>query len=783
MTKSIDREPKGLSLIRISLIGALFVTVGCWKPSTQVVGGQLKENFDQTTSPSLFEIVSNLKLDSDESVAETAKLTVQGQVIDTNGNPVPGASVVCWTTNWKEETVVLGRVLADKDGRYEVDASRLRKIADESESVDLEQRYEHEMKNMSPLYGMFNIRNSAITGENLNNYPVNLAAVSPNNCMGDAKAQMMFSKSRIDCNVYLNNNEGEILGKVVGSEGGKPVDGVTVSLLILEQADHSDRTVSLLPIHWKTVTSDGGKFAIRNLPSKNVAWIRLSKDGDINHSINNSVLVATSSKADFTTSKEVRPNTSLFAYYQPPTKQVFGKVVDLQGAPLEGVAIRIGDKKTTTNKAGEYTSGVRLHTDTLIQAICPKDSRFATAGAYIDWNACLKGEPQGPIQAHEGVWVTGRVVSASDRRPISDVTIRGGEYRYCGKNKPDGSFRCLVFPGDKQLRLIPAWWKESENASATVHPLSVTLKQDIALGDLPIDVGDDLAAMSVKVLLPSGEPANECAVRTRSRSQTGTFRNQTLKVNGAWTETATTNASGICSFKPAVPLGSAAYVSIAYPEVDPQYFGELELKGNQSELELKLVPARAIRGKITFNGQPFSGARLIVQNRGGGRDGFRSLRFEGTSDPDGNYEVIVPSRGSFEISLLQGVHHYEIQKGIGNDPMPVVGNDGEFIEGPTIDIIKGNGEISGRVIGANRKGYSGASIHIKPIPGKVVIGFFSPGSDGFEGEFRASGIPDGAFEIFASNGSAQSNPSLDSDVVQVKAGDREVQVKMIRNSR
>ena len=778
VTKLNGRKSERPLLIRVSLIVALFVSVGCWGPSTQVVTGQLNENFDKTASPSLFEIVSNLKFDSAESDAATAKLTVQGQVIDTNGKPVPGASVVCWTVNWKEETVFLGRVLADKDGRYELDASRLREIAAESENIDPEKRYEHEMESLSPFYGMFAIRNSAITGESLNNYPVNLVAVSPNNCMGDAKAQMVFSKSRIDCNVHLNNNDGEILGKVVGSEGGKPVDGVTVSLIILEPPASSDTRVSLLPIQWQTVTSDGGKFAIRNLPSKNVAWIRLSKDGNINES----VLVATSNKADFTTRKEVRANSSLFAYYQPPTKQVFGKVVDLQGEPVEGVAIRIGDKKTTTNKAGEYALEARLNADKQIQVTCPKDSRFATAGAYVDWNACLKGEPQRPIQAHEGVWVTGRVVSASDRRPISDVTIRG-EYRYCGKNNSDGSFRCLVFPGAKELRLIPAWWNESEQASATVHPLSVTLKQDIALGDLPIDVGDDLAEMSVKVLLPSGEPANECAVRIRSRSQTGSFKSRTLKVNDAWTETATTNASGICSFKPAVPLGSAAYISIAYPEVDPQYFGELELNGNESELEVQLVPARTIRGRITYNGQPFSGARLLVKNRGGRRDRGGSLRFEGTSDPDGNYEVIVPSRGSYEISLLQGVHHYGIQNGIGNDPMPVVGDRGEFIEGPAIEVLKGNGEISGRVIGANRKGYSGARIHLKPIPGKVVIGFISPGSNGLEGDFRAHGIPDGTFEIFASNGSPQSNPSLDSDIVQVKAGDTEVQLKMIRNSR
>lgn len=779
MSKLICRKPTGLSLFRVSLIGLLLLTSGCLLRPTQTVTGQFNENFDQTASPSLFEIVSNLKFDSEDNAAPTAKLSIQGQVIDAKGDPAPGAIVLCWTTNWKEETVILGRVLADKDGRYEVEASRLRKIVDESENIDLDERYEHEMKNMSLFYGMFDFRHSERTGENLNNYPVNLVAVSPTNCMAHAKAQMMFSKSRIDCNIQLNNNDGEILGKVVSGDDNehKPVDGVTVSIIILDQPTYSDSIVSLLPIQWQTVTSDGGKFAIRNLPSKNVAWIRLSKDGNSN----DTVLVATSNKADFTTRKEVRPNSSSFGYYQPPTKRVFGKVVDLQGEPVEGVAIRIGDKKAATNEAGEYALDARLNADKLIQAICPKDSRFATAGDHIDWNACLKGEPQRPFQAHEGVWVTGRVVSATDRRPISNVTIRT-EYRYCGKNNPDGTFRCLAFPADKQLRLIPAWWNEMEQASATVHPLSVTLKQDVSLGDLPIDVGDDLAEMSVKVLLPSGKPANECAVRLRSRHQTGSFKNQTLKVNDAWATSAITNASGVCSFKPAVRLDSR-YISVAYPEVDPQYFGELELNGNQTELELQLVPARAIRGKITYNSQPFSGARQWVQTRGGGAGGFKSFHFEGTSDPDGNYEVVVPSGGNFEISLLQGVHHYGIKQGIGNDPIPVVENEGESLEGPTIEVIKGSGEISGRVLGTNRKGYSGASIHLKPTPGKVFIGFFSRDSNGFEGEFRASGLPDGTVEIFASNGASQPNPPVDSDIVQVKAGDKEVQLNMIRNSR
>ena len=755
----------------------LLLSCCVWLQSSTKLAGQLAESFDQTVSPSLVEVLGDLNVDSTFTRTATDKLTIAGQVIDAHGRPSPNALVVCWTKNWKDEYLVLGRTLSNQDGRYAVDASGLRRIANEAEHVDLDKRLEHEMSQMSILYRMLNLRNYEIVGENLNNYPVNVIAVGPNNCMGQAVPQAIFSQSRIDCNIHLNDNAGEVVGKVVDTNG-EPVSGVTITMNRLSPDVSQESSVSLIPAQFQTVTASDGKFVFRQLPSDYVAVIRLSNSDHTDRA----EWVATSKGASFTKQMMVLPNSSLFRFVQPLTKRVFGKVADLQDAPVEGVAIRIGTHRTTTNGAGEYSLEAVPETERYIQAICPTDGKFATAGAYLDWNACLKGEPQRTIQAHEGVWVTGRVVAPHDRRAISNVSIKA-EHLHCGKNNPDGSFRYLVSPAVKQLRLVPAWLTEHEQENAPSYPISLTLKQDLSLGDLPLDIGDELAEIDVRVVLPSDEPAKECIVRLRSANQRGVYANRTLKVNDAWTTAAVADSGGNCRLRPAVHLGSTEYLSVTYPEVDPQYFGEIALAASQTKAEVQLVPVQPIRGKVSFNGQPFSGARLMVRTVGEAPVSFKSFRFEGTSDSSGNYEVLVPKFKSYEISLLQGVHHYGIKDGIGNDPISIVGNDGPMIPGPAIEVLKGTGTISGHVIGTNMRGYSGARINLRPAAGKVVIGFFSQDSNGSDGAFRASGIPEGTFEFFTSNTTPQSKPTPESEIVQAKAGDKDVEIKMIRNSR
>ncbi len=766
------------SSVRSTLSSFAICLLAFWHTSHQAFAQDRISDFAHVASPSLFKILEALEigLPLDPSIG---KLTLEGQVVDQSGKSVPDAIVTCWAENWKSERVIVGKTRSKQDGFYSMDASRLRMISEEYQTLNEAMVREHAEKEWSSA-GLYYMGFPLGVGQrfgfaNRNLLPVQVLAVSADDRMGQSHPRIAFSRSVTRCNVSLLDTEaGLVVGSVLDAKRA-PMPNVEVSLGWLSPIATLTPHILLPSGLLKTTTDSEGNFAFRNLPSNYGASIRLGRNGLEQTKIDLAATTEPVNREGYY--KMIKSNPVQLVFEGSIQRTFTGKIVGPNEEPLENVLVKVDQAETRTNASGEYKMEVPATSRTM-RAIMADDSDLLFVPQDIYGMALLKGEPQPTRKALQGTWVSGRVVSTGDGTGVKDILIHS-EKSYCGRVDADGFFRVLVFSDKKQIRLIPTWLSRPEQMMLTYdkdrfHPITITSGQALDLGTLQLKLWDQYPGINVKVTLPNGAPAVGANVRLWSSKLNSDYH--TLRVSDNWKMTATTDTNGTCRLHPAMRFEGEERISVTYPEIDPQYFGEVVVDQNQSEAIVELIPAHTVRGTVKSNGQAFPSVRLRARTVG--KD-YKTLHLEGVSDSAGAYEVIVPEADVYEIEILDLG-----DRAIGDTTKNFSKNHASVTEGPAFEVLSGSETISGRVLGKNGKGYSGATVYISPIEGKIIVGTIIRPSDGLDGEFRIGGLPEGEFELLATIRPPADTPKEpESESVKARAGDKDVQIKMLRNSR
>jgi hypothetical protein len=192
------------------------------------------------------------------------------------------------------------------------------------------------------------------------------------------------------------------------------------------------------------------------------------------------------------------------------------------------------------------------------------------------------------------------------------------------------------------------------------------------------------------------------------------------------------------------------YVSIAYPEVDPEFFAEALVPAkHQITIELNLEPAIAIDGSVTFNGHPLPQALIRANDLSTGErtGGYRVLDFVGVSDPNGIYHIVVPDANQYGLTVEPGVLTSG-SKLIGNEPAIVNKTLGvDKIAGAPISILRGDRIVTCVVVNHLGRPVHNAFVALLPDPGQVVLGSIGPQRDG--NRTKLIGVPSQPIRVTA----------------------------------
>lgn len=778
----------------------LFCLPGCSPAPTKSPQSQagapavpLDAQFSQTGSPSIFKILKDMKAVDTGSDSAANALEIEGLVLDDAGKPVSDAVVVAWTTRWNFERVLLGKVRADASGHFSLDVSPIATVAYENEhrSAAEVQAYARQF-NGPPIW-----RDTTIC----------LLAADSTNCIGFSRIEVDLTRTRLSCNVKLLDNRGKIGGTLVDPQG-EPLAGVEVRLGSMQMIDPQRMTlapqVQLPPgAHWTIQTDAEGRFAFADLPSNHLVTIGL--DSPVWKSRSGFEFVATSPGMKI--SKMSHHPGPFQLSVQAKSKRVLeGIVVDNQERPVAGIRVSVGYGEAITDESGRYSLAVAGE-PYLLQIKGPPEGKYLSYPAAINRKAWRKGEPQPPIKAVEGEWLSGRVVSHDAQQPLPNIDVGVGKFgSSMAVTDREGRFRVLLSPGPIQLWFMPEslGTAERDKCSSLLPPGSVSRNVELVagtpldLGDIPLDVAG-AAGRRVRVLGMDNQPVAGCEVSLwvkplaepskveATPPRTAPIR-LSLKHHDETCSSALTDEQGLCEVDPVIEFDLPRYVVARYPAKETRYFAEVSLKENDKDVvTVQLRESQPIRGKVTFNGAPLQGAWIqaeLVAPVGGKQ--YEVLRFAGLSDAAGNYEIDVPEFTECDVTLRDGLVFLG-NKLMGAEAVRIKHQAGDFIAGPDFSVRAGRGQVSGVVLGKNKRPFSGATLALRLPPGEVIVGAVVQDSDR-DGGFTFHNLPEGEFELYAYLDSFAPSESImqknsASPAVRVKPGQIDVELRLPRHSR
>lgn len=727
-----------------------FMFIGCSKSQTDA--GSAKDvpalDFSSIVPASVYQCLEELKVDRKESGQSDAdSLVLSGRVLDSTNQTVANARLACWVRPAIGPYILLGKTTSDINGKYTLDISAFRSVSREHEFITVS---DHELAGFDTDWSVYSFECTKDPGyAGIQNLEVFVFAASPSEHVGWAAPQILLSRSLIPCDLQLRDGGGEIRG-IVTNDSGLPLanEEVQIRSLTFHESPYYplDFYRPLVVAGWKTKTDSKGRFAFLNLPQKAAA--------DLKHT-----RVWTSGPAG-RDDPNLRTQTSpcTIKIHESRPLECFGRVESQLGKPVEGAVIRIGVREAKSDANGDYRIQFDPGNPARISVMPPPGSIDVAENVTLALKALREHHAQPPIRFIARQPVYGRVISSKTGLPLQDIVIQNQTY-----SGTDGHFQVSAFLGVNELIVIPGWLTKSElsfyeeNGKSSRIPIRSVRDEKLDLGALKFDDRDERSALSVRVVLPDGQPAINASVRFWARSKANSKQvyykkaNQVVFGETGYQQSVSTDANGVCSVLPVFTYGKEEYLTVAFPEIDPRYFGEMKLSPSTKDpVVLSLSKAIPIRGQITFNAKPLAHARVraeVADQESGGQS-YVVLAFDGVSDRQGNYEIYAPDSASYNVSIREGVL-LAGRLSIENTHIPAMANrppDANEVTGPALSILYGEGIILGKVVNEKGRDWTDASVRLKPQPGQIVLGG-APGKDG--PGFTLLNVPDGRFELEA----------------------------------
>ena len=676
----------GLS-IRVSKARSLPVLLSSLSLQQEDSNRDAGDSMDKAALPEIdgatfLERIRQIKPGKNQSQQDTPSTptSASGTIVDKQGNPVVGATVVfrsaIGTSATGEKT---NRVLA---------------------------------KTVADSNGQFHFHDVPVTQKSR---VLEIVAVSNDGRIG---WRMFYKKGKLADNDVVLEKSTRVRCRIVDSNN-VPQSGVQVTLTRLTGGRGMNQTASQYRnslMSPEAMTDSEGYFEFPQLPGNVVVKFCLNHP---NYAPNQRVDVSTFDNK----TRQLKEEFDVETLYENGANITIqngtlfrGKIVDQLGDPIDNVEICFPGKIFKTNHNGSFQ--LRLTEDVIY------NDRISLVTRHKDFGVTkIRASANGLRDGSEIVTlprkgkIKGRVVAEDDETPVVGARVRAwnqatssSEFGYVNEN---GDFLIDgLVPGEWKILLagpIPSFDVSSGIESA--HTVTVTSEKS---SDVELSVAR-IKPIDVKVLDSKGHAVIGAKVNASFRS--GTAYRSLFRED--WQ---VTDMDGSAMLLPTHQPNESTVLIAKWEKDGVIYMAEKYFDGDIETNQLTLSPAKILRGKVTVNGKPVSKARIQIANKHQPvphREGnmqmqvivSRHLKSLDT-DENGNYSLPVPSVGpaggqpGFSVCLLSS--NSIPNRNVGNLTETASFDGDQFSK--DIKLIRGSGKVSGLVVDKNGE----------PVPNVIV---------------------------------------------------------------
>lgn len=738
------------------------------------------------------------------------RLTISGQILHGNNEPVSGATVLLRESSTQR---LSENPLVVKSRRWDWNETRVNDVLAKT-TTDASGRYKFEAVDLPDLT------------RNVSAWDGSIVAAHADLGIGYTAFNLPAGKIR-----ERLHNQNVILSQLSNIEGrlqtpnGRALAG-TVAIFGIHQArpasTHEGKGWDLQAsqIAPRTNTDSDGKFAFHNLPSgfaatvkatpKNIAWLR----GGI--AVATSADTPTGSRGPFA---ERHPGIQDELFGSPvtinakPAAIFSGRVLSPSGEPVEGVRVHLGAYLyyEVTNSDGKFeiqvfpdrkvnsSSGKKTTTITLRP---PDGAKLLLKRQELTRQELMAGYPFDFLLT-EGAWVRG-VVQTQSGQPLPNVEVEQvGPWRETvgyGKSDEQGRYELLLPPGEHLLVFstdqpgheLPSCDDASRLHGSRDAVMSATgfVTRTVTIADVsypPIDLKPVLVkpteVISLQAVLPGGEPAIGASavlmdIQRRVKPDFWIPDFPTEPVS----QVVNADENGAATLIPTGILSKRALVKISHlSDEGTSFTREIRVSQIAHDEPVVLVKQWPLKGRVTINGAPVAGATMsigrsqAIQGKPGGSAVIPVAT--ATSDQDGYYTVPVPPGQNYTV-LIKSIPG--MNKGFWTGHNAIRDAQKEQFTVREFALRSATDEIVGHVIDAAGNPLADVRIQFAPfsrVRSSDLLGFSetSQQTTDARGFFALRAIPAGTHELVA-YGPDTYGPGTELVLFKANAGDKNVTV-------
>ncbi len=503
---------------------------------------------------------------------------------------------------------------------------------------------------------------------------------------------------------------------------------------------------------------------------------------------------------------------------------VKGKIVNALGDAIAGAQVCFRHEKNYVQSDSRGHFQIRISSTWLehepvlesqLEILAPEDSDYLMRYVELTAQHIRSGDPM-TIEMQKGVRVSGIVLADDDQQPLGDVLLQSvlvdqvANAPYGGWTNDEGRFQFtlpigevrLILASDSFMYSLPSlydtewfmeypelgkpWFYVPDLAESTFH-IDVDTSDGKSIEVPPIKVGRS-GPIQVTGRLPDGtvvvgatviakdqipgfpapriqQDSNPFAVGRKTRPASEVVNISEQIITDEYGQ-ALLSIWGSPRYKP--------YVEIRHTVGDTSFTGQADLsEAVDGKLDIKLDAGWTIRGRVSLDGQPLEGARIILRSY----DPPASERLYAITTSDGVYSVAVEPNRRYQIGLVGIPGHWRV-----NDWYWIDREVDGVLQEHEFKLVSGTEQIAGKVVDGNRKPVVGARIRIDlPLNStkrNLLVGEAINAETDANGRFQLKKIPSGEDKLWVTGPKNEKTGAYAKSELRAKTGSLDVLVPL-----
>lgn len=603
---------------------------------------------------------------------------------------------------------------------------------------------------------------------------------------------------------------------VVVDRDDYPLAGVQVKLIALYQGRPETMDWEYLPPaigNLQTSTDAEGRFLFPHIPSGMVAALELSHP---DYYLTTAAMATSPDVSEFPSWVDEGSNEKFAKgparFHLNEKVVVHGKIVNQKQEPLAGAEIQFeyfGNDRTQSDAEGNFSIAIseksldsrnNLPPITSLQVHWPQDSPYASSWPSISKQQIVDQVPL-TIVAEDAIEIQGQVIASDDLQPVANLPLKirpwQSSYPPAIETQTDseGRFKVNAQAGRWLITCGPKAGFDllatdpNNGMSKGLDPQSQRIIDLVAperSSSMAIII-DRTPAVVVRVIDAEGEPVEGAKVnfsRLDERSKIQFTRNARAQLV---LPAGVTDVDGKIKFHlPTLSEGNWLLTAES-PADAPRMFAATELRSNRyGEIELALVPALPVRGRVLLDGEPMADAKVVLT------DDRSLVRYSGSwistakTNEKGEYEIFAPGLGTvanqsglptqYTVKLVSLPEFTQCNRSESSFISQPRGKDQDAPFVKDFEAVTATGEASGRVVDEKGEPIEGATVRFFSY--SLLLG--DPAKQGnattdAAGAFHWIGVGPGKFQpVVVINGNPQSPK------ITIEAGQHDVEIVIPR---